>query len=85
MQFGILLLQFGILPLQFGILPLHSVENRQKNGILPEIGESHILPQKWFYPTPDTLKVGLTPKFDHSSRCRVRNQATKLKIFKKKI
>jgi hypothetical protein len=66
-------------------LLMHSVENRQKNGILPEIGESHILPQKWFYPTPDTLKVGLTPKFDHSSRCRVRNQATKLRFFKKKI
>jgi hypothetical protein len=60
------------------------VENRQKNGILPEIGESHIYPQKRFYPTPDTLKVGLTPKFDDCSCYAVKNQASKFRIFKKK-
>jgi hypothetical protein len=62
-------------------LPPHSVENSQKTGILTEIGDNHIFPQKCVFPTPDTLKVGLTLKFNHSSRCGVRNGASKFTIF----
>jgi hypothetical protein len=66
-------------------LQMHSVENGQKNGILHEISESHIFHNFFYFPTPDTLKVGLTPKFDHSSRWAVRNQASKFRVFKTKI
>jgi hypothetical protein len=57
------------------------VENSQKTGILIEIGDNHIFPQKCVFPTPDTLKVGLTLKFDHLSRCGVRNRSSKFTIF----